>query len=99
MASALTEAVLDLVRQSGEHGIPMGALVDALEAGGHAAQDIEHEVWDLLSHRRLTPSGFVCRTVMRRPTKDAAPQPLRIYEFLLAPWSAEQDGQLELDIG
>jgi hypothetical protein len=47
-----------------------------------------------LSHRRLTPCGFVRRTVRKSQGRSTQ----RIYEFLLAPWSPELDGQLELEL-
>ena len=47
------------------------------------------------SQRRLTPCGFVCRTV-RGPGGGPSGEPRRVYEFLLMPWSRELDGQLEL---
>jgi hypothetical protein len=98
MSDGLTSAVLEFAERAGEQGIAMGALVDALEAKGHAAQDVEMVIWDLLGHRRLTPSGFVCRTVAR-PGKGEAKTRARIYEFLLLPWDPKLDKQLELKLG
>jgi hypothetical protein len=94
MASPLQRAIVELAEQSGEQGIAMGDVVDALEQRGFAAQDVEHEIWEMLSHRRLTPCGFVRRTVRKSQGRSTQ----RIYEFLLAPWSPELDGQLELEL-
>lgn len=97
MASALTYAVLELTERAGERGVPMGAVVDALEARGYAVQDIEAEVWSLLAKRRLTPSGFVCRTIKRSHRSERS-ETMRVYEFTLVPWSPELDHQLELSL-
>jgi hypothetical protein len=94
MASPLQRAIAELAEQAGEQGISMGDVVDALEQRGFAPPDVEHEIWEMLSQRRLTPSGFVCRTMRRSQGKTNR----RIYEFLLVPWSPELDGQLELDL-
>jgi hypothetical protein len=98
MSGALTGAVLQLAEEAGGQGIPMGALVDALESRGYAARDVELEIWELLSGRRLTPSGFVCRTISRRTTGEERAT-IRVYEFLLVPWSPKLDQQLELPLG
>ena len=94
MASPLQRAILDLAEQAGEQGVSMGDVVDALEQRGFAAPDVEHEIWDMLSRRRLTPSGFVCRKLRTSQGRGSR----RTYEFLLVPWSPELDGQLELDL-
>ncbi len=94
IASPLQRAILELAEQAGEQGISMGDVVDALEQRGFAAPDIEHEIWELLSRRRLTPSGFVCRKLRGSQGRGHR----RTYEFLLVPWSPELDGQLELDL-
>jgi hypothetical protein len=94
MGSPLQRAIVELAEQAGEEGISMGDVVDALERRGFAAPDVEHEIWEMLSRRRLTPSGFVCRTVRRSQGRSTR----RMYEFLLVPWSPELDGQLELDL-
>jgi hypothetical protein len=93
--AALTGAVLQLAEQAGEQGVAMGTLVDTLEGRGHNAQDVEMVIWGLLSERRLTPSGFLCRTVTRR---GGGSQRSRVYEFLLVPWSPNLDHQLELPL-
>ena len=94
IASPLQRAIVELAEQAGEQGISMGDVVDALERRGFAAQDIEVEIWDMLARRRLTPSGFVCRTLRGTQGKGTR----RAYEFLLVPWSPELDGQLELEL-
>ena len=94
MGSPLSRAIIEITEQAGSQGIAMGALVDVLQGRGFAPEDVEHEVWTMLSQRRLTPSGFVCRTLRKR----GRPDPERVYEFLLVPWSPELDGQLELDL-
>jgi hypothetical protein len=95
--ASITRAVLHVAEQAGPSGIAMGRLVDALERDGHPVEDIEQAVWTLLGQRRLTPSGFVCRSLRQRSERGRS-APLRVYEFLLAPWSAELDGQLELEL-
>src|SRR5688572_13205248 len=97
MPSALTYAVLELAERAGEHGIAMGAIVDALEKRGYGIDDIEQEVWRLVGHRNLTPSGFIRRTI-RPPAKSGRDAPIRVYEFILVSWSAERDEQLELPL-
>ena len=93
--AALTSAVLQLAERAGEQGVAMGTLVDTLEARGYDARDVEMVIWGLLSERRLTPSGFLCRTVTRQ---GRGSQRSRVYEFLLVPWSANLDHQLELPL-
>jgi hypothetical protein len=97
-SSALVGAVLRLAERAGTQGVAMGALVDALESEGYAPQDVEMVIWTLMSERRLTPSGFMCRTVARRG-KGKRPERARVYEFLLVPWSPKLDRQLELPLG
>ena len=86
--------MIALAGAAGPAGAAMGALVDALVERGHRAEAVEQAIWRLLGERRLTPSGFVCRTMQRR--QGAATTTGRAYELLLAPWSPEQDQQLEL---
>lgn len=95
MGTSLARAILELAEQAGSQGAAMGAIVDALEGRGLAVSDIEHEIWTLMSQRRLTPSGFICRALRRQGNKGATK---RAYEFLLVPWSPELDGQLELKL-
>jgi hypothetical protein len=97
MASPLTDAVLELAEQAGTGGVAMGAIVDALEGRGFAAAHVELEIWRLLELRRLTPNGFVCRTI-RRKGADGAGARARIYEFMLVPWSPALDAQLDLGL-
>ena len=97
MASPLAQSVLDVVARAGEGGIAMGTIVDTLERDGFAAEEVEREIWSLLERRRLTPCGFVCRSVRRR-SEDGGSLRARVYEFLLVPWSAEMDRQLELQL-
>ncbi len=96
-ASPITAAVLDLAEQAGPSGISMGAIVDALAGDGFAASSVEQEIWALLSRRRLTPCGFLCRVVNRRDPSGASRKE-RVYEFMLVPWSAALDKQLDLDL-
>lgn len=96
-SSPVTEAVLDLAEHAGPTGIAMGAIVDALVGRGFAATAIEQEIWALLGRRRLTPCGFVCRVVHRRAATGESHKQ-RVYEFMLVPWSAALDHQLELDL-
>lgn len=97
MASPLTDAVLELAEIAGESGIAMGAIVDTLEGRGFAAEHVEREVWTLLEKRRLTPAGFVCRTVKKRGV-DGEGIRARVYELMLVPWSAALDRQLDLGL-
>jgi hypothetical protein len=97
MASPLAQSVLELATRAGEGGVAMGTIVDALERDGFAAEEVEREIWSLLERRRLTPCGFVCRTIRRR-ADDGGSLRARVYEFLLVPWSAEMDQQLELGL-
>ena len=73
----------------------MGSIVDRLEGQGFSAGEIETAIWHLLERRRLTPSGFVCRTFRRRDANGSSASS-RVYEFMLVPWSIGLDQQLEL---
>lgn len=94
--SALSTAISELVERSGEQGVSMGSIVDTLEREGHAASDVEIEIWRMMSSRRLTPSGFICRSIRRATAQKTKTE--RAYEFLLVAWSPELDGQLELNL-
>ncbi len=96
MRSALSQAILALAESAADSGMSMGALVDTLERNGYAAEDVEREIWTLMSRRRLTPSGFVCRRI--RTAGSSGTSTARAYEFLLVPWSPSLDGQLELGL-
>jgi hypothetical protein len=98
MGDGFREAILERAGKAGDRGVPMGQLVDELVGLGHAVEAVEQGIWDMLACRALTPSGFVCRVVRRR---DAFGEPVqaRTYELLLAPWSADRDRQLDLDLG
>jgi hypothetical protein len=91
----ITDAILELAELAGPNGVAMGTVVDALEAQGFAPAIVEREIWTLLERRKLTPNGFVCRTIKRRGT-DGKPAATRIYEFMLVPWSSALDQQLDL---
>jgi len=97
MASDLVLAVLELAEHAGNHGVAMGTVVDTLEGHGYAVEDIEREIWNLMASRRLTPAGFVCRT-MQRTRPGERPRRQRFYEFTLVPWSPQLDQQLELEL-
>lgn len=97
MAEAVDRAVLSLVQASGEGGTPMGAVVDTLVKNGYEEKAIEQAVWELLQSRRLTPNGFVARTLRRRGPEGKTMQ--RVYEFVLIAWSPELDKQLDLGLG
>lgn len=98
MGDGFREAILERAGRAGDRGVAMGQLVDDLVGLGHTVEVIERAIWELLASRALTPSGFVCRVVRRR---DAFGEPVqaRTYELLLAPWSADLDRQLDLDLG
>lgn len=98
MADPLADAILNLVEAQAETGVTMGKLVDRLVADGGNEQDVELTIWRLIQHRRLTPSGFVCRKV-RKPSQIGPGGETRTYEFVLVPWSPALDAQLELDLG
>lgn len=91
----ITDAILEVAELAGPTGVAMGAVVDALEAQGFAPAIVEREIWTLLERRKLTPNGFVCRTIKRRGA-DGKVAATRIYEFMLVPWSAALDQQLDL---
>lgn len=94
--SALKPAVLELLEElanAASAGVSMGELVDRLEARGHRERDVEQAIWQLLQERRLTPNGFVCRTIRAKAPGRA--RRIRSYEFTLIPWSVEQDAQLD----
>lgn len=95
MPSPLTDAILELAEAAGTIGIAMGSVVDTLEAQGFPPGQVEREIWTLLERRRLTPNGFVCRTIKRRGS-DGKAASTRVYEFMLVPWSAALDQQLDL---
>ncbi len=97
MSDPFLDAIVEQAGQAGARGVPMGQIVDALVGRGHTVESIEQGIWALLGHRRLTPAGFVCRIVRRRDAFGEQVQ-ARSYELLLAPWSAEQDRQLDLGL-
>ena len=92
---ATTERLVDEVYElllelhEGQAGVPMGALVDRLEARGHDEDALERAVWQLIEARRATPNGFVRRVVRR--AGPGRPRRIRTYEFTLIPWSPERD--------
>jgi hypothetical protein len=94
MAEAIEEAILRLAEGAGERGVGMGAIVDTLVAEGFEEKEIEQAIWRLMQHRRLTPTGFVARTIRRRGPEGKTSQ--RVYEFMLIPWSPALDRQLDL---
>ncbi|MFO0631584.1 MAG: hypothetical protein U0168_01900 [Nannocystaceae bacterium] len=98
MPSPLHDAVLELAESAGTAGIAMGTAVDMLAARGFPVEQAERAIWELLERRRLTPAGFVCR-VIRRRNPDGSITPSRVYEFMLVPWSAALDAQLDLAWG
>jgi hypothetical protein len=95
MSSSVSRAILELAENAGAQGMAMGALVDRLEQQGFSPGEVETEIWHLLERRRLTPCGFVCRTLRRRDA-NGEPKQVRVYEFMLVPWSIGLDQQLEL---
>lgn len=96
MSEPLRDEILEAAAANGEGGVTMGAIVDALCERGHRPGRVEVALWELLAQRRLTPCGFICRT-LRRPG-DGGAITSRAYEFLLVPWSPEQDRQLDLHL-
>lgn len=97
MSEQFHEAIVEQAGKAGNRGVAMGQVVDAMVGLGYAVEAVEQAIWTLLAARRLTPSGFVCRIVKRRDAFGEAVQ-ARSYELLLAPWSTEQDQQLDLDL-
>ncbi len=97
MSDNFREVIVEQAGKAGDRGVAMGQIVDAMVGLGHAVEAVEAAIWEMMGSRRLTPSGFVCRIVRRR---DAFGEPVqaRSYELLLAPWSVEQDRQLELGL-
>ena len=97
MPSYLRDAIAELASRHEPRGVPMGVIVDTLAGEGFEATSIESEIWQMLGSRRLTPCGYVCRKVRRRDETGELAL-VRTYEFLLVPWSADMDKQLDLDI-
>lgn len=97
MPSPVVDAILELADDAGPAGIAMGTIVDTLERRGFVAEQVETEIWDLLGRRRLTPTGFVCRTIKRKGLEGEVLR-TRLYEFMLVPWSSALDRQLELEL-
>lgn len=98
MPSPVVDAILELADDAGPAGIAMGTIVDTLERRGFVAEHVETEIWELLGRRRLTPTGFVCRTIKRKGLEGEIVR-TRLYEFMLVPWSSALDRQLELELG
>jgi hypothetical protein len=98
MSDGFRATILERAGKAGERGVPMGQIVDEMVGLGHTVEAVELEIWALLGCRSLTPSGFVCRMVRRRDAFGEVVQ-ARSYELLLAPWSADLDRQLDLDLG
>ncbi|MCA9692631.1 MAG: hypothetical protein R3A51_08480 [Nannocystaceae bacterium] len=90
-------ATLDEAAGDDPRGSPMGVIVDALVRRGFRAEVVELAIWGMMARRQLTPSGFVCRFVRRRDAVGELVQ-VRSYEFLLVPWAADMDRQLELAV-
>lgn len=90
MTSLVERAALEAVERAGEGGAPMGSVVDELVGAGFEEGEVEGAIWQLLQARRLTPHGFVAR-VLRRGSRHQ-----RVYEFVLIPWSAALDRQLDM---
>lgn len=97
MPAPLRQAILEVANRTESSGATMGDIVDQLAGAGYTDTSIEAEVWTLLAERRLTPCGFVCRKVRRRDATGEM-ELRRSYEFLLIPWSADADKQLELQL-
>jgi len=96
MTAPLSQAILELAEAAGTLGVAMGSVVDALEAQGFSPGEVEREIWMMLERRRLTPTGFVCRTIRRKGAGGTTQT--RVYEFMLVPWSAALDQQLDLGL-
>ena len=73
----------------GVRGMSMGAIVDALVARGHEEASAEAAVWSALSERRLTPVGYMCRTLKVRDGDEYVKR--RSYDFVLIPWAPQLD--------
>jgi hypothetical protein len=97
MPSPVVDAILELADDAGPAGIAMGTIVDTLERRGFVAEQVETEIWELLGRRRLTPTGFVCRTIKKKGLEGELLR-TRLYEFMLVPWSSALDRQLELEL-
>ena len=97
MPSPVVDAILELADDAGPAGIAMGTIVDTLERRGFVAEQVETEIWELLGRRRLTPTGFVCRTIKKKGLEGEVLR-TRLYEFMLVPWSSALDRQLELEL-
>jgi hypothetical protein len=97
MPAPVADAILELAELAGPAGIAMGGIVDSLEPRGFVPDVVEREIWALLARRRLTPAGFVCRSLRRRGS-DGSVTFVRVYELMLVPWSAALDSQLELTL-
>ena len=95
MPAPIMDMILELAELAGADGIAMGTVVDSLEARGFPAAQVEREIWALRERRRLTPNGFMCRTIKRRGA-DGQVAAVRVYEFMMVPWSAALDRQLDL---
>ncbi len=98
MQDGIQALVLELAEQAGPKGISMGHIVDQLAGAGHQTDAVERAIWELLGRRRLTPVGYVRRVLRRRGDNDRLISS-RSYEFLLIPWSADLDKQLEIAWG
>lgn len=97
VSGPLAQAIIELAERAGPTGIAMGQIVDTLVSEGHTPTVVEREVWSLLEGRRLTPAGFLCRTIKRKlDGKVTSSQ--RVYEFMLVPWSPALDAQLDLGL-
>jgi hypothetical protein len=95
VSGPLAHAIIELAEQAGPTGVAMGRIVDTLVREGHAAGVVEREIWSLLEGRRLTPAGFICRTIKRKLDGQVTASQ-RVYEFMLVPWSPALDAQLDL---
>jgi hypothetical protein len=93
MAESVAQAVLRVVEAGGEQGVAMGKIVDELVNEGWEEKEVESAIWHLMQHRRLTPNGFVARTLKKRSLTGNSTE--RVYEFVLIPWSPALDRQLD----
>ena len=95
MSAALRQAIHAVVAAAEPQGATMGDIVDHLAGEGFAPTGVEAEIWRMMTQRRLTPTGYVCRKVRRRDS--VGEMELRhSYEFLLITWSPDADRQLDL---